>query len=88
MGGRIAEEILLGKSRVTGGASNDMFQATRIAEAMVQELGMSEKVGLRVFSAETLRENQVSDPTKALLGMQKILEALKSNSLKMFNCQF
>lgn len=67
MGGRIAEEILLGKSRVTGGASNDMFQATRIAEAMVQELGMSEKVGLRVFSAETLRENQVSDPTKALL---------------------
>ena len=70
MGGRIAEEILLGKSRVTGGASSDMFQATRIAEAMVQELGMSEKVGLRVFSAETLRENQVSDPTKALLGMQ------------------
>ena len=43
---------------------------------------------IEVFSAETLRENQVSDPTKALLGMQKILEALKSNSLKMFNCQF
>jgi cell division protease FtsH len=40
MGGRIAEEIFIG--RVTTGASNDIEKATEIARAMVCQYGMSE----------------------------------------------
>jgi len=67
MGGRIAEEMILGKERVTGGASSDMNNATSISTAMVQQLGMSDKVGLRVFSAEDLANGQCSDNTKGTI---------------------
>jgi cell division protease FtsH len=40
MGGRIAEELFIG--RVTTGASNDIEKATEIARAMVCQYGMSE----------------------------------------------
>ena len=43
MGGRVAEEIAL--DDVTGGASQDIAQATDIAHAMVCRFGMSEKLG-------------------------------------------
>ena len=44
-GGRIAEEIILGPDKVTGGASSDIKQATRIAERMVTMYGFSDKLG-------------------------------------------
>ena len=43
MGGRAAEELVLGD--ITTGASNDIQQITRIARAMVTRYGMSEKLG-------------------------------------------
>lgn len=45
LGGRLAEEIKYGEDRVTTGASNDIQQVANIAKRMVQEWGMSEKVG-------------------------------------------
>eukprot|EP00536_Pseudo-nitzschia_multiseries_P013314 jgi/Psemu1/68658/estExt_Genemark1.C_5600005 len=45
LGGRLAEEIIYGEDRVTTGASNDIQQVANIAKRMVQEWGMSEKVG-------------------------------------------
>ena len=47
MGGRVAEEIVLGKQ--TTGAANDIERATEIARKMVCEWGMSEKLGPLVF---------------------------------------
>ena len=44
-GGRIAEEITLGKEGVTTGASNDIQRATDIARKMVTQWGLSEKMG-------------------------------------------
>lgn len=44
-GGRLAEEIIFGISRVTTGASNDIQKATEIARNMVTKWGLSEKVG-------------------------------------------
>jgi len=44
-GGRIAEEIIYGKDKVTTGASNDISVATSIARRMVTEWGMSEDLG-------------------------------------------
>ena len=41
MGGRIAEEIYLGKENITTGASNDIERATELARSMVCEYGMS-----------------------------------------------
>lgn len=49
MGGRAAEEIVFGKDKVTGGSSSDLESASGIAEVMVKNLGMSEKIGLRVY---------------------------------------
>ena len=45
MGGRAAEELIFGKEKVTGGASNDLQGATNISEAMVKQLAMSDKLG-------------------------------------------
>lgn len=44
-GGRIAEEMTLGKAGVTTGASNDIQRATQIARSMVTKWGLSEKLG-------------------------------------------
>ena len=44
-GGRIAEEMILGLDNITGGASSDIKQATRIAERMVTMYGFSDKLG-------------------------------------------
>ncbi|MEH6584964.1 MAG: ATP-dependent zinc metalloprotease FtsH [Halioglobus sp.] len=44
-GGRIAEEMTLGKDGITTGASNDIQRATDIARKMVTQWGLSEKMG-------------------------------------------
>merc|ERR1719159_2328660 len=49
LGGRIAEEIINGADNVTTGASNDFQQCTQVAQTMVMQLGMSEKVGQRAI---------------------------------------
>jgi len=50
MGGRVAEELVFGKEKVTTGASNDIKQATNMAKHMVMEWGMSEKLGPIAYS--------------------------------------
>ena len=47
LGGRVAEEIVF--NEVTTGAGNDLEQATNIAQSMVTQYGMSEKLGPRTF---------------------------------------
>jgi len=44
-GGRVAEEIIYGKNKVTTGASNDIQRATQLARNMVTKWGLSEKIG-------------------------------------------
>ncbi len=51
-GGRIAEEMTLGKEGVTTGASNDIERATSIARNMVTKWGLSEKLGPLSYSEE------------------------------------
>lgn len=49
MGGRIAEEIIYGKDRVTTGAGSDLRKATEIARDMVIEQGMGDSLRDQVF---------------------------------------
>ncbi|MBT7542791.1 MAG: ATP-dependent zinc metalloprotease FtsH [Gammaproteobacteria bacterium] len=51
-GGRIAEEIIFGKDKVTTGASNDIERATELAKNMVTKWGLSEKMGPLSYSEE------------------------------------
>ncbi|WP_374573789.1 ATP-dependent zinc metalloprotease FtsH [Phenylobacterium sp.] len=49
MGGRVAEEIIFGKDKITSGASSDIDQATKLARAMVTKWGYSDKLGVVAY---------------------------------------
>ncbi len=51
-GGRIAEELIFGKDKVTTGASNDIERATQLARNMVTKWGLSEKLGPLTYSED------------------------------------
>ena len=51
-GGRIAEEMTLGKEGVTTGASNDIQRATTLARNMVTKWGLSEELGPLLYAEE------------------------------------
>ncbi len=51
-GGRIAEEMTLGKEGVTTGALNDIQRATEMARNMVTKWGLSEELGPLLYSED------------------------------------
>lgn len=51
MGGKAAEELVFGPDAVTSGATSDLKTATRMARHMVQDCGMSERIGPVALSA-------------------------------------
>ena len=44
-GGRVAEELVFGRDRVTTGASGDIQQATKLARRYVTQWGLSDEIG-------------------------------------------
>ncbi|MEM1045755.1 MAG: ATP-dependent zinc metalloprotease FtsH, partial [Pseudomonadota bacterium] len=49
MGGRVAEEMIFGKDKVTSGAASDIQQATKLARAMVTQFGFSDELGTVLY---------------------------------------
>jgi ATP-dependent metalloprotease len=65
MGGRASEEINFGPDQITQGASSDFRNATKIAKSMIENLGMSERVGLMYWDKDSLQK--ASSETKSLI---------------------
>lgn len=52
LGGRIAEEVILGRDRITTGAGNDLQHAAELARDMVVNQGMGKKLRDQVFHVD------------------------------------
>lgn len=49
MGGRVSEEIVFGKEKITSGAQSDIEAATKLARAMVTRWGFSDELGTVMY---------------------------------------
>jgi cell division protease FtsH len=49
MGGRVAEELIFGKEKITSGAQSDIEAATKLARAMVTRWGFSDELGTVMY---------------------------------------
>lgn len=72
MGGKAAEEIFHGPDHVTSGASEDIRQATKIAYAMVTQLGMSSLGNIDLKSQYQLLSTDTKNKIEA--EVRKILD--------------
>jgi cell division protease FtsH len=62
LGGRLAEELIFGEDQVTTGASNDIEQVANIANRMITQWGMSEKIGPQIIGPWEAREVNGGEP--------------------------
>lgn len=74
LGGRIAEEVILGKDHVTTGAGSDLQKAAELARDMVINQGMGKKLRDQVFHIESgmmmerlVHEREYSDETAKVI---------------------
>lgn len=90
-GGRAAEELIYGADQISGGAQQDIQQASRLARFMILQLGMSDKVGPVSLEAdmggylggETVMLTTQSAMTMAEDEVRKLLKERYSASVEM-----
>jgi cell division protease FtsH len=77
LGGRIAEEVVYGKERVTTGAGNDLQKAAELAREMIVNQGMGTKLRDQVFHVEEgmmlermVHEREYSDDTAKIIDQE------------------
>ncbi|HEX7025879.1 MAG TPA: ATP-dependent metalloprotease, partial [Gammaproteobacteria bacterium] len=78
-GGRIAEELIFGKDKVSTGAQNDIKGATSLARDMIMKWGFSQKLGPILYSEDedevflgrsVTQHKNVSDETAHAIDME------------------
>lgn len=81
LGGRIAEEVVLGRDRITTGAGNDLQHAAELARDMIINQGMGDKLRDQVFHVDDgmmidrlVHERDYSDDTAKVIDQE--VEAL------------
>jgi cell division protease FtsH len=77
LGGRVAEEVMLGKDRITTGAGNDLQSAAELARDMIMNQGMGEKLRDQVFHVDDgmmidrlVHERDYSEDTARLIDQE------------------
>jgi cell division protease FtsH len=96
MGGRVAEEIIFGKQKVTSGAASDIEQATKLARAMVTRWGYSDLLGVvaygenqdEVFLGHSVARTQnVSEETARLIDteVRKLVQGGHDEARRILN---
>jgi cell division protease FtsH len=86
LGGRVAEELVFGRSQVTSGTAGDIEAATKLARQMVTRWGLSEALGTvaygenqdEVFLGHSIaRQQNVSEHTAQIIAVEvrKLLDA-------------
>lgn len=73
MGGRVAEEIVFGEDNVTSGAAADIQQASKIARAMITQLGFSKQLGKVAYTdpnADVFNGPKISEETQKLIDFE------------------
>lgn len=88
LGGRVGEELGMGKQFT--GVTNDLQQATRVARNMVQNYGMSEKLGLIAYDKHAMdysgqTQRDIEQEVKAIIDhcYQKAKDILVQNRDKL-----
>lgn len=76
LGGRAAEDIILGEDNVTTGASADIVNVTRLLEGMIKKYGMSSQFGLLNLENSSNLEKIILHESKEVI--EKIYEDTKN----------
>ncbi len=93
-GGRIAEEMIFGKDKITNGAASDIQMVTNLAKKMVTEWGMSEKLGRLRYNSDSeevflghsvAQSKNISDSTAKLIDeeVRNLAEEAENNCKKI-----
>jgi cell division protease FtsH len=86
MGGRVAEELVFGRDKVTSGAASDIEMATKLARMMVTRWGLSETLGTVAYGEnqdevflgyQVARQQNVSEETSRKIDgeIKRLVEA-------------
>ena len=86
MGGRVAEEMVFGKEKVTSGAASDIEQATKLARMMVTRWGLSDELGTVAYGEnqdevflgyQVARQQNISEETSRKIDaeVRRLVEA-------------
>src|SRR5579884_1865022 len=86
MGGRVAEELVFGRDKLTSGAASDIEQATKLARMMVTRWGLSEELGTVAYGENqeevflgysVARQQNISEETAQLIDaeVRRLVEA-------------
>ncbi|MEI6249095.1 MAG: ATP-dependent zinc metalloprotease FtsH [bacterium] len=88
MGGRIAEEIILGRDKITTGAGSDLQNAAELARDMIVNQGMGDKLRNQVFKTDDgmmidrlIHERDYSDETAKIID-DEVEELIKQASIR------
>jgi len=96
MGGRVAEEVIFGREKVTSGAASDIEQATKLARMMVTRWGLSDELGTVAYGEnqdevflgyQVSRQQNISEETSRKIDteIRRLVEAGYAEAQQILN---